>query len=313
MSNSWSRRDVLRSGLAGAAGLALGCAELAIPAPARSAGWIDAHMHAWGPPGDTYPRVDRGPHAKPQKPPIFSVEVALAHARDHGVRRIVLVQPACYGRDHSYLLDAMKTHPGRIAGIGLIDWHKEARAGMKRHKQAGIHGVRIQTLRKPYRHWPDSRAMNELWKVAADQDMALCVLSEPGSFPILRRFCERYPETRVVLDHFGWIGGGHLPVEREIEDLCRFADYPLVDVKMSRFHAFGLSGPPYADCLPTARVVVKHFGPDRVMWGSDAPGAVIHGNDYGAALDIARRHLDLTPDQRDGVLRRTAERLFFRT
>jgi predicted TIM-barrel fold metal-dependent hydrolase len=58
--------------------------------------------------------------------------------------------------------------------------------------------------------------------------------------------------------------------------------------------------------------VVKAFGANRCMWESDCPFQVVKDK-YQDSLDLVRKRLDfLTDEDRDWLLRRTAEQFFFR-
>ena len=84
-----------------------------------------------------------------------------------------------------------------------------------------------------------------------------------------------------------------------------------VHVKISRLHHFERAEPPYLEAVPLIQRVVRSFGPERAMWGSDAPGQVRNGHTMAASLDLIRKHAGFGRDEQEWLLRRTAERLFF--
>ena len=89
--------------------------------------------------------------------------------------------------------------------------------------------------------WPTDKNVHQLWKLAADHDLAICPLINPEDIPAVDALCKRFPNTRVVVDHFARIGvSGKIEKER-LEQLCRLAEHPHTHVKTSAFYALGES------------------------------------------------------------------------
>jgi predicted TIM-barrel fold metal-dependent hydrolase len=60
------------------------------------------------------------------------------------------------------------------------------------------------------------------------------------------------------------------------------------------------------------RRVVEAYGCQRLMWATDSPWQVMGGHTYRDSIDLIRVRLDfLTDEDRQWLLRGTAERLFF--
>jgi predicted TIM-barrel fold metal-dependent hydrolase len=53
------------------------------------------------------------------------------------------------------------------------------------------------------------------------------------------------------------------------------------------------------------------FGPQRLMWASDSPYQIQGVNNYRASISLVRERLQVSPDDRDWLLRKTAEKVFF--
>jgi predicted TIM-barrel fold metal-dependent hydrolase len=124
--------------------------------------------------------------------------------------------------------------------------------------------------------------------------------------------CQRFPKTRVVIDHFARIGADGQIREEQLESLCRLADHKHVHVKTSAFYALGKKQPPYTDLAPMIRRVRDAFGAGRLMWASDCPYQVGPGHNYADAIRLVREGLDfLNADERTSILHDTAERVFF--
>ena len=54
------------------------------------------------------------------------------------------------------------------------------------------------------------------------------------------------------------------------------------------------------------------FGPQRLMWASDCPYQIQGANNYKDSISLIRDRIDwLTPEDRQWLLRKTAEKVFF--
>ena len=90
------------------------------------------------------------------------------------------------------------------------------------------------------------------------------------------------------------------------------AKHKKVMVKVGAFYALGKKQAPYTDLAPVIRKVVAAFGPQRCMWESDSPFQVQEEHTYRASIDLVRNRLNfLSDDDKDWLLRRTAENFFF--
>ena len=86
---------------------------------------------------------------------------------------------------------------------------------------------------------------------------------------------------------------------------------PNVCIKVSAFYALGSRNPPHHDLVPLIERVVDAFGPERVMWGSDSPYHV-QDETYEDSIKLVRDKLDfLSASDRENILCKTAERVFF--
>jgi predicted TIM-barrel fold metal-dependent hydrolase len=64
---------------------------------------------------------------------------------------------------------------------------------------------------------------------------------------------------------------------------------------------------------PLIQKVVKAFGGKRCMWESDSPFQVAN-HKYQDSIDLIRKHLDFLKDEdKEWLLRRTAEEFFFKS
>ena len=124
--------------------------------------------------------------------------------------------------------------------------------------------------------------------------------------------CRKFPETKVIIDHLGRIGGDGKIRDADVQALCGLAKHPKVYVKVGAFYALGKKTPPYLDLGPLIRAVVQAFGANRCMWESDCPFQVV-SHRYEDSIALIRDRLDfLSKEDRDWLLFRTAEQTLFR-
>lgn len=302
-----TRRFFLRSALLGAIAPA-GCATL----DKSRAGLVDAHVHLWTPDTHRYPLAP-GFHKKDMVPPSFTPPQLFAHCHPQGVRRIVLIQMSFYNFDNRYMLDCMRAYPGVFSGVGIVDETQPSlRATMKALGREGVRGFRVYASGEQVARWHDSDGMKKMWTYAADNGQAICLLADPEALPAIHRMCAANPKTRVVIDHFARIGMKGPIRQRDLDRLRRLAEFPHTHVKTSAFYALGAKRPPYTDIAPMVRALRDSYGAERLMWASDSPYQVQPPHTYAASIALIRDRLAfLTAADKEWMLRRTAEKLFF--
>lgn len=304
-----SRREFLRAAAVGAVALASGCRT---EAHRSAAGDIDAHVHVWSPDLNRYP-IDASFTREDMQPPSFTPEQLFAHTGPNGVSRVVLIQMSFYRFDNRYLLDSMERYPKVFSGVAIVD---EQAAGVAERMKAlaarGVRGFRIHPGKKSAEDWLGSSGMASMWKTAADQGLALCPLINAEALPAIESMCRRYPQTRVVIDHFARIGVDGQIRDAQVEALCRLARFPNTYVKTSAFYALGQKKAPYTDLGPMIQRLRDAFGARRLMWASDCPYQVDPGHTYSDSIKLIRDGLPfLSAEDRDWMLRRTADKVFF--
>lgn len=268
--------------------------------------YIDAHVHVWNQDLEKYP-YDANFDPATVKPATFFPEEIIAHGKESGVDRIVLVQMNHYGTDNSYMLDVMRQYEGVFSGIGVIDdTVAKPDEEMVRLAQQGVRGFRLYPLQQ-------SPGVERMFAAGADHNLAMCLLIGPDDLAATSRYCERFPDTPVTIDHICRIGVGPGPIEEaHVDQLCALAQYPRVMVKLSAFYVLGEAKPPYDDLSELIRRVYEAFGAQRLMWASDCPYQVQGEHTYAASVDLIRERLDfLSAEDKDYILRDTAQAFFF--
>jgi len=310
-----TRRHFITAAL-GALGGAL-ATQPASAAPMRLAGTkrhcIDAHVHVWTTDTAGYPLAPGFSVEKDMVPRSFTPEELLEHCRPQGVDRVVLIQMSFYRFDNRYMLDMIRKHHGIFRGVGIIDENAPgALRTMKNLAWHGVRGFRIRATKESATAWRQSPGMRAMWAKAADDGIAMCALADPDALPAIHRMCADFPRTRVVIDHFARIGMNGAVQARDADNLCRLAAFPNVHVKTSAFYALGKKRAPYTDMAPLVRKLRDAFGAQRLMWASDCPFQVQNGHTYADSIAVIRERLDfLTPEDKEWMLRLTAQKVFF--
>lgn len=274
---------------------------------------IDAHTHVWTPDTGQYPLAP-GYTRENMKPPSFTPEEFLAHARPQGVTRAVLIQMSFYGFDNRYIVDSMRRSPGVFSGVAVVDW-TAARPddAMLAMAKVSAKGFRVRCADQPAPDWMETAGFDRMFRCAADHNLAICPLMNPAGLPSLSRMCAKHLKTKVVIDHLCRVGIDGEIREADVHALCGMAHFPEVRVKVSAFYALGQKRPPHDDLLPLIRRVHDAFGARRLMWASDCPFAVVSERYDDAIAAVRDRAPWLTADDREWLFRKTAEGVFFQS
>lgn len=303
-----SRRAVLAS----AGAVALGHLMSSASAEDDKTPWIDAHSHIWSTDLTRYPlRASQG--LEVLKPQSFTADELLKIAQPHGVGRAVLIQHYPYhGFDNSLLIDAWKERPDTFRIVAMInDEQPHADLRMRELLRTGVTGFRIGA-REDRREWLTGAGMELMWQTAAVTRQNLCCLINPWELEPVGKWCARYPETPVVIDHFARIGMTGTISESDLAALCALAKYPHVRVKISAYYALGSKQPPHTELIPMIRRLLDSFGPDRLMWASDSPYQLTAPSTYASSIALILERLDvLSETDRRKLLRTTAESAYF--
>ncbi|MCA9177363.1 MAG: amidohydrolase [Planctomycetales bacterium] len=303
--NGLRRRDWL----AGAAGVTLAAAASRTRAAENETPYIDAHVHVWTPDTARYPLAP-GFKKSDMSPASFTPEELFRHAKPNGVGRIVLIQMSYYHTDNTYMLEMMKQYPGVFAGVAIIEETKQAPFTMGKLRPLGVTGFRIQPRDRKPDQWLQGDGMQAMWAAGAKNGQAMCHLINPEFLPSVDAMCRKHPDTPVVIDHFARIGIDGEIREADLKQLCQLAEHKHTYVKISAYYALGKKLAPYTDLLPMIRRLLDAFGPERLMWASDCPFQVVDGHAYKPSIDLIKQ-MTLSDGDRDWLLRRTAEKVFF--
>ena len=274
--------------------------------------YIDAHVHVWTDDFQKYP-LPAGVKREQLPLPRFLPEDILRITQPSGVNRIVLVQISFYQFDNRYMVDVIRRQPETFAGIAMVDWNSPAPdEAMRELMRCHVRGFRIRAQGAPAATWLESESLERMFRCGAKERLAICPLLDPKHLPALSRMCAKFPDTPIIIDHLARIGANGPASHEEVAALCALARHRNVMVKLSGFNALGAKKPPHLDLAPMIRRVHEAFGARRLMWASDSPFQTLKET-YEDSIALIRDRLDfLTAEDKQWVLRRTAEEFFWR-
>ncbi|CAM9566234.1 unnamed protein product, partial [Sphacelaria rigidula] len=159
-----------------------------------------------------------------------------------GVGGALVVQPINYKFDHSYVLDAIANCPGRLKAMCLANpslTPQEATADLERLHDQGFCGVRFN----PYLWAEGGEGMKDetgmaLYRKAGELNMPVGVMCFKGlglHMQDIEALLKSSPQTKLIVDHFGFFVQGGEVDEAAWEQLLTLAKYPQVHVKVSAF------------------------------------------------------------------------------
>ncbi len=200
-----------------------------------------------------------------------------------GVERGTGVQyNSTYGTDNTYLLDVCRAHPERATPVvilsptdaktpeTLVKWAREERLTAIRWTGSARGDAPPAWLS------PDSEPS---WKVCNDLGLSVVLMPLGGDGKVLTqvaKFADKYPNVKIAMDHIGFPRPEVLPetfgLTPEHYALAKHRNvyYKLTNFLVSEMEAGAKSAnKPMVALKPFVEHMVKTFGADHLMWGSD--------------------------------------------
>lgn len=180
----------------------------------------------------------------------------------------VLVQPSFLGTDNSYMLKALRRHPDRLRGVAVVDPAISHDELMALHKD-GVVGIRLNLIGTDLPDltggpWPALLAWVKKmdWHVELHREAKdLPQLMEP----LLKA------KVRIVVDHFGRPDPKDPLGDPGFKYLLSKGGTGLVWVKLSGAYRNGSLESGDAFAAAATKLLLKSYGPKRLLWGSDWP------------------------------------------
>jgi L-fuconolactonase len=229
-----------------------------------------------------------------------------------GVDKAVLVQASsAYAFDNSYTADSVAAHPERFTGVFSVDVvAPDAVERMKHWMGRGLTGMRIFTSGSTHAEQETffaEEAAFPAWRYASDQGLSVCMQMRVVGLPLLETVLKRFPDVRVILDHFARAEADDGPPYAKAAPLFALAKYPNAYLKLTHRP---LEQAVKGKATPESFLgkAVAEFGASRMLWGSNFPAAP---QDLPELVAMARNALSFLPQQdQDWIFFRTAQALY---
>ena len=236
----------------------------------------------------------------------------LAAAAAAGVAKSVLVQAStCYGNDNRYVQVSVQAHPERFAGVFSVDMQAANAIEKIQHwMQAGLSGARVfiagHTAADHVTRLDDPRAF-AAWDYIEEHRISVCVQLRADGMPQLQAVLARFPEARVLLDHFARPELEDGPPYRNVAALFALARFENLHFKYTT-HNVRDSKLGSATQASFIRAAVDAFGARRIGWGSNFPAAA------GTLGELLQQAMEatavLSSEEREWIFSRTAHALY---
>ncbi len=229
---------------------------------------IDSQLHCFYPNTPARPWPDG---ATPVHGPEFTIEQASKLLKEHKVQGAVLVPPSWNGWDNQYSQDAAIAEPKRFAVMGRFNFEApNAKEQLQTWRDLpGMSGARFFIQGSPWVNLLNPE-YKWIWEIA--EETRLPVMAHiPGNIAGFEPILQQFPDLRLIIDHAGRHprGAQDEGAWTDEADLLALARYKNVGVKVSSLPCFSTEAYPFTNLHSHIKAMYDHFGPQRMMWGSD--------------------------------------------
>jgi D-galactarolactone isomerase len=209
-----------------------------------------------------------------------------------GIARTVVVQPTSYGTDNHCTLEAMKALGDSARGVAVVD-EGVTDAELDRLSKLGIRGIRFFMLPGGALPWEILETMATRvgafgWHVQLQLDGRTL----PARAPLLQRLT-----GTLVIDHVGMFLEP-VPVDLPaFRVLIGLVENGRTWVKLSAPYEVSKVGPPNYDDVGALAKVLARAAPERMVWATNWPHPLKHGDDKPDDAVLLDMLLDWVPDE----------------
>lgn len=273
---------------------------------------VDIHCHVISDDPARFPPAPMGgKRSEWSRTPL--TDAGMLRAMDEaGIAQAVLVQAStCYGHDNSYVVDCVRRHPRRFAGVFSVDvLSGDAVERISRWMQAGLSGLRVfvagHTAADASVRLDDPRAA-PAWEYVASRGIPVSVQLRAHLLGQLEAVLSRWPEAVVILDHCARPQLDDGPPYSMAQPLFMLARFPNLYLKFTT-HNVRESFQGRATQASFCRALVDRFGARRIAWGSNHPASP------GGLKQLLQEALEatssLSAEEQEWIYSRTARTLY---
>lgn len=242
---------------------------------------IDCHAHIWG---ADMPFVSSA-WTRPDY--VYAAEDFLADLDAHGIMFGVVAAASLFGTYNDYVIRALRAHK-RLRGTAILDPAVDLYT-LEAMRADGIVGARLQWFfMDPLPDMADDLFVRMCARLR-DLDMHVHLNIEGARlYPVASRLMDS--GVKLVIDHYGWHDFGPGLEAQSYQDMLRLLDRGHAWVKLCCGHVRPDRDLPRA----YAQDLLARYGPERLLWGSNAP-FVGHEESASYAL-VVEEFNDIVPD-----------------
>lgn len=273
---------------------------------------IDAHFHSW--------QLSRGDYGW-LTPEIGSIyrDVAVADwqklAEPLGITGGILVQAAPTVAETRHLLALAEVNPAVWGVVGWVDFTADDAVSQIKNlaKHSKFKGLRPMLHDLSDANWILQPAVQPALAAMEKLGLVFDALIRPAHLPHILKIAQRYPSLSIVIDH-----GGKPEIARGVDaawqpwadGMATLAALPNVSCKLSGLLTEAGKSPEPNICKPWITDILRGFGTERIIWGSDWPVLELAG-DYKNWFDYCQSITShLTPSQRDNIFHNNAKKIY---
>ena len=238
---------------------------------------VDAHQHFWDLDRFDYPWMPPEPSVLRQNFLPDRLARILTRNRFTGS---VAVQANTLPAETRWLLDLADANEFILAVVGWVDL-TDPQLG------AALDELQKRPKFKGVRH-PVHDEADDNWLLRADvvaglaelarRDLPYDLLVRPRHLPLIPRIAERAPDLRMAIDHIAKPPIAAQAMEPWARDIEAASRLPQVYCKLSGMITEAPRGWTAEHLRPYVAHVLRIFGPDRLMFGSDYPVCLLNGS-----------------------------------
>lgn len=197
-----------------------------------------------------------------------------ALAAKHNIRQALVVgyeADAAYHGNNDYLATLIPTHKWVRPVAFYADPAAITMKSLESRRAQGFVGISMYLFDKTEDLL--NSVPEQIWRWLVDHRWLLSINSTAEHWLAWRGILRRFPELRLLISHLG-LPKAPATADQAAENLATvtaLAEFPRVNTKLSGFYA--LSTPahdyPHRAGWPLVSVLLDHFGPERLLWGSD--------------------------------------------
>ncbi|WNU99172.1 amidohydrolase family protein [Enterobacter sp. DTU_2021_1002640_1_SI_PRY_ASU_LCPMC_013] len=185
-----------------------------------------------------------------------------------GIDAGVLVQPSFLGTDNHYMLEALRRYPTRFRGVAVVE-PNVSRAELNEMAQSGVIGIRLNLIGADLPNFalPEwQQLINHVKELGWHVELHRAASDLPNLVRALLK-----SEVKIVIDHFGLPSQADKQNDPGFQFLLEHAASNNIWVKLSGAYRNGGAATADENVKPLIPLLLQHFGPSHLLWGSDWP------------------------------------------